>query len=111
MININNYILEKLHINKDYKYNDIRDEKEFINLLSKYGELDLKKVFGNKLPYNKMTLVDIESIYVQRVNGEDDIWYSFHDYDQRFQARLDLNKLSNEQVIKIYDYLCNEINK
>ena len=110
MKTIDNYILEKLYIGKDYKYNDIRDKKKFINLLSKYGELDLKKVFGNKLPYNKMTLADIESIYVQQVDGEDDIWYSFHDDDQQFQARLDLDKLSDDQIIKIHDYLCNENN-
>ena len=105
MKQIDNYIVEKLHINKDSKYNDpLPDEEEFCDTLSEFGELELEKVFGKDLPYDEKER-DIETIYVQNINGKDVMYYSYD--NGSLESELDLDVFSDEQIIKIYDYMCN----
>jgi len=112
MINIDKYIFEKLHINKDIKLNphqEVPSEEDFLELLSKSGEVYLSDIFKKKeIPCDEKHR-DILSIYTQNIDGEDEMYYSFQEkgvnYEQESELYLDV--FSDEQIIKIYDYMSN----
>lgn len=103
MIKLTTYIYEKLKINKSVQNKEeLPTFEQFFDLLKTCGEIELKLIFGKNLPYDEKER-DILSIYT----SGDNILYSYQEpsvsYD--LETRLDLDVFSNEQLLKIYNYM------
>ena len=110
MQKINKYILEKLHINKKTNLSKVLpSEEEFMELLKNFKDgINLSQVFGkNNLPRDEHE-IDIEEISVQQgFDGYDEMYYSYFYPEDGFEDKrvLDLDVFSDEQILKIYDYM------
>jgi len=104
MININSYIIEKLHLNKDtLKEKDI--DETVIDLLKEYGaELDLHDALGYEFKDENGDVIDY--IWYSR----DSIKYSYEDNAAESNVLNDLYELfTKDELTKIYDFLKDKI--
>ena len=108
MIHLNNYIVEKLRINKNVK--DVLAKRisftAMYKALKEFGELNLRKVFPeiapNKYPMDKLYKRYMLALYIV---GKD-IYYSYYGVNnEEFEASLSYDDLSDEQTIEIYNYI------
>lgn len=100
MKDINDYIIEKLKLDKNIKISKGDMEEEIINLLKSYGELTLDDVFRHSV--NDSNGDDIDTIWL--VN--DTIHYSLFDDASGSKTINDLSEIFNaNEIEEIYDFL------
>ena len=103
MKNINNYISEKLIINKDTKIDKNVSYEDFLKALEKTGEIDLKLIFKRyEMPLDNKDR-EILSIWVV----DHTLNYSYYNKGVGYdcEAILIFNWLDEEEKRRIYQYL------
>ena len=105
MKNINTYIVEKLHLNKDIKLEGI-DKDDFIELLDECGEITLDNFMSDhpdvEWPWTKKGH-SIDSIYI--VGGKIIATYVDSYTKREHEEEVDFEDFSEAQIKVIYEYM------
>ena len=120
MKKLNNYIIEKLHLNKNIKLNDIPTKDEFINKLEEYinsldnaNNLDLKNIWPDTFDKDRPKLKDKDKRskkewIILRIWTRNNILLASYGNGV---VSYNYDFFTDEQKLLIYNYITKELEK